>query len=55
MNYTKPMEICRVIQKLSKDYSINLSQLHEIGVTQDKEWKPKGMYDIREELKEREE
>ncbi len=24
MNYTKPMEICRIIQKLSKTYSINL-------------------------------
>lgn len=24
MNYNKPMEICRLIQKLSKNYSINL-------------------------------
>ena len=24
MNYTKPMEICKIIQKLSKNYSINL-------------------------------
>ena len=49
------VELFCLVKLLPVEFGMcNLSQLHEIGVTQDKDWEPRGMHDIRKELKEEE-